>query len=132
MYTLFPIGQITVSKDKDYKTSEEIISLNPNDKRVFADSGRLFENEWNKGFITRDSDGSIKINWKKIADFRIGRYHAKVDLIWDAQEGKEIVSKETSFFFFPWRLVLLLCALILSSIMLYTIIRKYKERKKRK
>jgi hypothetical protein len=119
--------------------------INENEGNVLKDSVRRFEiDQWgNDAFITREpvknEDGKIvendegnqktkiKINWMGLTKFAIGKYEARLALVYDGEEGKQVVRDSVTFWIIPWKLILLLVLVIVVYVSI-----KLDQRKKRK
>ncbi|OIP95974.1 hypothetical protein AUK40_05510 [Candidatus Wirthbacteria bacterium CG2_30_54_11] len=95
---------------------------------VMPGSIRKYQSFWSEAFMVNeyrlDQDGNyvrddkgnkitdLKVNWKQINLFRFGLHHAKVILAFDTPEGEKVVEAVTTFWVIPWRLILLIIAII--------------------
>lgn len=112
-----------------YKHGELIkaFTFNEEEGNVLKDSVRRFSiGTWGEDevFITRvpkldkdgneiqDKDGNtktrLKINWDKISHIPIGKYEAKLAVVYDGEDGKEVIHDSIEFWIFPWKLIVLI------------------------
>jgi len=110
---IIPVGQIFISRNREFKDNEGSLGFNEGGQRIFAQAGRRFENIWKEAFIIREDSGEIKVDWNKLTEFRIGKYYAQLNVAWDGKEGKEYISAETSFWVFPWKILIVILLIVL-------------------
>jgi len=127
---LIPVGQIFVSRDKQFQDNIASIQFNESNQRIFYNAGRIFENKWEEGFLVKE-EGKLQINWQKLGLFRIGKYYAQLNLAWDGETGKKFVTAETSFWVFPWKLFLIIVGIILLFVFIRKSRKYLKDRKNR-
>jgi hypothetical protein len=114
-----PVGNIFI-KDWMGKTIGSV-NVNGSQGAVLPDMKRKFESEWNDSFITyvnKMQDGEVvvdksgtpkkelKIRFDKILDLRIGKYTATTLLVINGEKRDIAYEASTSFFIFPWKIVL--------------------------
>ncbi|MBN2100478.1 hypothetical protein JW710_01090 [Candidatus Dojkabacteria bacterium] len=106
--------------------------VNEDEGNVLRESIRRFEvDTWgtDEAFITRvavkDDDGEpvlddegnvktkIKINWDKLSHIPIGKYEAKLALVYDGEEGKELIQDSVTFWIIPWKIILIILLIII-------------------
>lgn len=116
-----------------YKGNSLIATFQVNEKEgnVLRESIRKFEEEtWgtdnffyreaelyeNGSFIT-DKYGNIKTHLKfdfgKLSKLPIGKYKAKITLTYDDNGEKKIINGATSFWIIPWKIILIIFAIII-------------------
>ena len=121
-----------------------VLNVNPEQSAVLPNSERSFQSNWDDGFITvepkteygqpkLDKNGKpeteLKINWSKILDLRIGRYAATTLLVVSTPQRDIPYSAETSFWIFPWKVVLLILAVVVfAGIGFYNTIKNFVRR----
>jgi hypothetical protein len=114
-----PKGNIFV---KDWLGREvAVIDVNQTQGSVLPNSARIFQGFWDDGFITvetkmeagqpkLDKNGkaekTLKIRWDRVLDLRIGRYTASELMVLSTPTKDISYVAETSFFIFPWKVVL--------------------------
>lgn len=114
-----PRGNLFVGRAGE--KNADFLEVNLEKGNILPDSFREFEVKWDDGFpvykdreedgrIVRDSEGNILRDlvwdWKNAANFRFGKYEAKLLLVYD--DGKRDVPIEgvVSFWVLPWKLML--------------------------
>lgn len=105
-----------------------ILTVNEGQGGILPNTKRTFESTWNDGFITYetkmedgeevlDSDGNpqreMKIHYQKLLDLRIGRYTATALMLVSGPDRDYTYEKSISFFVFPWKVVLILTAIVI-------------------
>ncbi len=104
---VIPVGQIFISKNKDFADNAGSISFNDGKKRIFVDAGKNFEDDWSDAFVTRDESGKLDIQFDKLKKFRFGKYYAQLNIAWEENEGMEYIQSVTSFWVIPWKLLII-------------------------
>jgi len=127
---MIPVGQIFVSKNKEFNDNVASISFNDGKHRVLYNGGRKFTNEWEEGFLVK-RDNKLEINWKEMGLFRFGKYYAQLNIAWEDNQGMKYISKETSFWVIPWKLLLILLLIILGLVLIIKGRKIYEKRKNR-
>ncbi len=104
-----------------------ILDVNSTQGTVLPNTKKAFESIWNDSFITEEpkmEDGQIKldkngkpqttlkIKFDKILDLRIGKYTATSLLVISTNTRDIPFQSETSFFVFPWKVVLIAIAFV--------------------
>ena len=94
---------------------------------ILPNSAKILESSWDDGFITvepkleggepkLDKNGKaeteLKFRFDKILDLRIGRYTASELLVVSTANRDIPFTAETSFFVFPWSLILAILVII--------------------
>jgi len=125
---LIPAGNIFV--DKKNETNVGVLEFNLSDGSILPNSYRIFNTSWEDGFpifINKEENGKLILNKKgkvkqkilwnfeNFKNFRIGRYTAKLLLIYDDGERDIPIEASTSFWVIPWRIIL---ALIFISLLI--------------
>jgi hypothetical protein len=105
-----------------------VLDVNAEQGAVLPNSERSFQSVWDDGFITvepklqygqpqLDKNGKpetqLKINWGKILDLRIGRYTATTLLVLSTPQRDIPYQAQTSFWIFPWKVVLIVLAVVI-------------------
>lgn len=128
-----PKGDIFVHRGKSQVAA---LKINPNQGNVLPKSSRTFSVEWSDGFPVyqkKEEDGkaaldkngqqvkALKWDFSKASSLRIGKYTAKMVLVYDDGQRDVPIQGEVSFWVVPWRLLLgLLVVTILVGIGLWT------------
>lgn len=104
------------------------LTINESQGSILPTLNRSFETSWNDGFITYEtkmkdgievigSDGKpereMKIHYQKLLDLRIGKYTATALMLVSGAERDYTYEKTISFFVFPWKVVLVLIAIVI-------------------
>jgi hypothetical protein len=114
-----PMGNIFI---KDWLGRQvALLDVNSAQGTILPNAARQFESDWDNSFITvepkmvggqpkLDKNGkqetSLKINFQKILDLRIGRYTATELLVVSTDKRDLTYQADTSFWVFPWKLVI--------------------------
>ena len=119
-----PLGSIIIYKG-DSKVDE--LEFNTNEGKILKDSSRVFVNEFSEGFIKYspvldENDNPIKkengdIDKKLTFEsgqglFAFGKYRAELTVGYQDGDEYKSVMAETSFWVIPWKLILILIAII--------------------
>jgi len=114
-----------------------ILPVNDTQGTILPNAAKIFESSWDDGFITRepktvngapqlDSKGKqeteLKIKWDKLLDFRIGQYTAQALVVLSTDTRDIPFTATTTFFVFPWRLILTILAIIVLERLLEKVI----------
>lgn len=134
-------GNIHVSPKGDifvYRGKAQVAALkvNPNQGNVLPGSVRTFGVEWSEGFpayVKKEEDGKavldkngqqvkvLKWDFPKASNLRIGKYTAKLVLVYDDGQRDVPIQGEVSFWVIPWRLLVVAAlVMILVGIGLWT------------
>ena len=121
-----------------------VLNVNDTQGAILPNTRKIFENAWNDSFITRelkiedgqvvlDKDGkpktTLKIRFDKILDLRIGRYSASALLVLNTGNRDIPFQAETSFFVFPWMLVIgIILFVIFAGVGFFNTIRNFVRR----
>jgi len=137
-----PTGNIFI---KDW-LGNQIATLTVNDSQgaIIPGLKKTFESTWDDGFITvepkmengdvkLDKNGKpeteLKIRWDKLPSLRIGRYTASELLVISTASRDIPFTVETSFFVFPWKVVIgLILFVIFAAVGFYSTIRSVSGR----
>jgi hypothetical protein len=118
-----------------------VLSLNPNGGFVLPGSNRIFTTAWSDGFPVykpvlgtdgqpvRDKNGKLKQhltwNFSQVPKLRFGHYTATLLLVYNDGTRDIPVSGTVSFWVVPWRLILIILAvLIIPPLAVYLIMRR--------
>lgn len=103
------------------------LSINPNRGNVLPNSTRSFKVEWSDGFpvyVPKSQDGKpinkpdgtpvreLKWDFSKVPSFRLGRYSAKMVLVYDNGQRDVPIEGELGFWVLPWKLMLIVGAVL--------------------
>lgn len=128
------------------------IQINEDEGNILKDSIRLFEEDvWggsNDTFISRvevlddkgepvtDDEGNIKtkinLNWNKLTNIAFGKYEAKLAVVFDGENGKEVIKDSVTFWVIPWKLLLILLAIVVVLISIWMDRNRKKSKKSTK
>lgn len=104
------------------------LTVNEGQGGILPTTKRSFETKWNDGFITYepkmdngeqvvDEQGKpkmdMKIHYQKLLDLRIGKYNATALMLVSGADRDYTYEKTISFFVFPWKVVLVLIAIVI-------------------
>jgi hypothetical protein len=125
-----------------------IIEVNPGLGNVLPGSKRLFESTWTDGFLVQepmiedgiaklDKDGKpltrIKINWDKITSFRLGKYTAKLVLVYDDGKHDVVLESSKEFWVIPYTAIgITLAGLIIVFFIIRLLLKAYVKQQIRK
>lgn len=142
-----PQGNIFLYRgDKQIAT----IRINEDEGNILKDSIRLFEEDiWgspedtfisrvevldDEGKVVRDDDGNIatkiNLNWNRLTNIAFGKYEAKLAVVFDGENGKEVIKDSVTFWIIPWKLLLVLLAIIMILVAIW--LDKSRKKKKRR
>ncbi len=121
-----------------------VLNVNDTQGAILPNTRKVFEVAFNDSFITRepkiedgqvvlDKDGNpkttLKIRFDKILDLRIGRYNASALLVLNTSNRDIPFQAETSFFVFPWMLVIgIILFVIFAGVGFFNTIRNFVRR----
>jgi hypothetical protein len=128
------------------------LTVNESQGAILPSLNRTYESAWNDGFITYepkmkdgiavtnkngDPEREIKIHYQKLLDLRIGKYTATALMLVSGPDRDYTYEKSISFFVFPWKVILVIIAIVIFvGIGLYTtsrsVFRKVKGALRRK
>lgn len=109
-----PSGNLFIQRSFDDEKPIATIPLNKSAAYILPDSSRTFASSWNEGFphyaTEKTSSGEERRNlswdWKQLGSLRMGKYVAKVVLVYnDGQRDVPMVASYT-FWVIPWRLII--------------------------
>lgn len=104
-----PTGNLFIQRS--YTDSQPIttIPINSSNRYILPETTRAFTTTWGDGFpkyTTTSGDNQLQWRWKDIDKLRMGRYVAKVVLIYnDGQRDIPLIAS-TTFWVIPWKLIL--------------------------
>lgn len=108
----------------------ELIDANPKNYRVLPGSARKIESRWGNVFDTAGSgktEDFFQEAKKEFDNFAIGKYSAKLDIVY-GKGNDNFLSREISFWVFPWRILLLsLIALAVFAAVIIALIKRYNK-----
>lgn len=139
-----PKGDIFILRGKSQVSA---LKINPNQGNILPGSVRTFGVEWSEGFpayVKKEEDGkavldkngqqvkALKWDFSKASNLRIGKYTAKMVLVYDDGQRDVPIQGEVSFWVVPWRMLFgLLVVTILVGIGLWTTSRNFWRKLKR-
>ena len=123
-----PRGNIFISSDN--KKDIAILEVNPGLGTIIPNSSRSFTAQWTDGFITREKNDQgayhLVFHWDAITHMRIGKYSARLLLVYDSGQKDATLEAVTSFWVFPWKLFGIIFLAILSGCLaIWLLIRLY-------
>ena len=144
-----PRGVLTIARDSE--TAKPITTLDFNKPlgRVLPNSSRDFIQTWDDGFpkyVTKTLDGQpvpdkngnlqkeLKFNFAETDKFRIGKYHARLVMVYNDGQRDIPLYANVSFWVVPWKIILLVIGFILLQILFIVMALRYRKlyRKNRK
>lgn len=123
---LSPRGNVFVGRAGSQDS--DILEINPEKGNILPGSFREFSADWSDGFpayepviedgkVVRDADGAIRkrLSWSggDISRFRIGKYQAKLLMIYDDGQRDVPLEGVVEFWVIPWRILLGALAVVL-------------------
>lgn len=112
-----PMGEIVLRNTFGQK--KDSLAANPSEGSVLPGSARKFSPVWENGHDSTD-EGFFKKATMQFKHFHAGWYSAELQLGW-GREGHSF-SDTTSFFIFPWQLIVLILSGVLVLFILFKII----------
>jgi hypothetical protein len=107
-----PVGNLFIQREFDDSEPITTIPINEANGYILPGLTRTFDSSWRQGFPRHETlaDGSGKTrlswHWRDIGSLRMGKYVAKVVLVYnDGQRDVPIVAS-TTFWVIPWKLIL--------------------------
>jgi hypothetical protein len=120
-----PIGDIYVSRSVDSTNTDAVLNINSNGGNVLPNSNRDFNATWSDGFpvfqtktiggqVVDNSKGQpiqqLKWNFSHLDKLRIGKYYAKLTLIYNTGHATIPLTGVVSFWVLPWKIILAMIA----------------------
>ncbi len=104
----------------------ELLDSNPNNYRVLPNSVRKIETQWGGALVLdAESDSFLKEAKKEFDNFAIGKYSAKLDVVY-GKGNNNFLSREISFWVFPWRALLIsLAVIVIFAAMIVLLVKRY-------
>jgi hypothetical protein len=145
-----PTGNLFIQRSFDDAEPIASIPINKSNSYVLPDTSRTLSSTWDGGFphyvTTKPADGSkpskhLSWDWRQLGSLRMGKYVAKVVLVYnDGQRDVPLIASYT-FWVIPWRLIiftLLIGGLVVTGVVAWgrvivkgtKKVRKYAWRKK--
>ncbi len=105
-----PKGSIFIQRSFDDKSPIATIPLNASNKYLLPGMTRELSAEWNDGFPHYSTDaasGKAKLSWQwnKLGSLRMGKYIAKVVMVYNDGQRDVPLIQTTSFWIIPWKLI---------------------------
>lgn len=118
-----PYGNIFIQRSATSSTPITTLPVNENKGYILPGSTRTLETTWGSGFpvIKTNANGTTEEvwDWSKIADFRFGRYTAKLVGVYN-DGGRDVpIEGELTFWVLPWKIIL--GALVIVAFIIYGI-----------
>lgn len=109
-----PVGNIFIQRGSDDSTPITTLPVNSGDGYILPDSIRTLSANWSDGFqvvkTATDAAGNIQKNvewnWSQLSSIRVGKYTAKVVVLYNDGQRDVPVVGEVSFWVIPWKLLL--------------------------
>ncbi len=104
-----PQGNIFIQRSFDDAKPLATIPVNPASRYILPDTTRTLTAEWNDGFphyVSKDGQSKLSWQWNKLGSLRIGKYIAKIVIIYNDGQRDVPVTQSTSFWVIPWKLIL--------------------------
>lgn len=108
-----PYGNIYIQRKSN--DAKPIATLPVNEKKgyILPGSTRTLTANWNDGFpvyeISTDASGAeqrkLSWDWKNIANFRIGKYTAKLVAVYNDGQRDVPIESEVTFWVIPWKII---------------------------
>lgn len=144
-----PRGVLTISRSGESAQSIASLDFNKPLGRVLPASSRDFTVNWSDGFpkyVTKTINGQpvpgkdgkqqseLKFNFADTDKFRIGKYHARLVMVYNNGQRDIPLYANVSFWVIPWKIIFLLILFILLQILFVVIALRYRRlyRKNRK
>jgi hypothetical protein len=137
-----PTGSIFISDWLGRQVA--ILNVNEGQGTILPGAARQFESTWDDSFITVEpkieggqpkvdkngkAETSLKFNFSKILDLRIGRYTATELLVVSTPTKDVSYQVETSFFILPWKVILAaLIFVVFAGLGFYSAVKNFVER----
>lgn len=126
-----PRGNIFISSQDHSDIG--ILEINPGIETILPGGSRSFTAQWNDSFITREKNDQGKyhfvIHWDSLTHMRIGKYTARLFLVYDAGQKDVTLEAVTSFWVFPWKTLLIVIGCIVVVVgSLWLLVRWYIRR----
>ena len=104
-----PAGNLFIQRSFEDTNPIATIPINQTNSYILPDTSRKLSTEWVDGFPHYVSDGAGKMHlswdWSKLNSLRMGKYVAKVVLIYnDGQRDVPLIAS-TTFWVIPWKLI---------------------------
>ncbi|MEO6077518.1 MAG: hypothetical protein ABIP54_01915 [Candidatus Andersenbacteria bacterium] len=99
-----PRGNIFISSSSGKEVG--LLEINQPLSAIIPDSSRSFQATWDDSFITYDK--KFVIHWDNLTHFRIGKYTARLLLVYDNGIRDATIEATTSFWVFPYKIILVL------------------------
>ncbi len=123
-----PTGNIYISRNSDLTDNLAAIDVNPGEGNILPHTSRTYSVAWTDGFpmyedkkvngqtVYDDHNQPVRqLSWNfgKLNKIRIGKYYAKVTVIYN--DGKRVVpvTRVISFWVIPWKLLLVLLVIVI-------------------
>lgn len=120
-----PKGNIFIGRGADEAEPLAAIQVNPGGGYVLPGVSRSLNVKWNDGFPSVDDKGNRTWDWSILSHLRIGRYTAKVLVIYDDGQRDSVMEATITFWIMPWKIIIgLILILVLLTVGLITIAKK--------
>lgn len=100
-----PQGNVFIGRNADEQEPMAVLQINPSDGYIIPGSSRNLNVAWDDGFPGRNEKGDLVWDWSKLHKLRIGKYTAKVVLIYDDGQRDIPIESTVTFWVLPWKLI---------------------------
>lgn len=116
-----PGGNVFIQRSSKSNNPIDVLPANPDGSLVLPDTYRNLTIEWANGFPVFQNvseaenvepEKRLTWDWGKAGDIRIGKFVAKVVAVYNDGQRDVPVQAEVSFWVVPWKMILILGALI--------------------
>ncbi len=121
-----PYGNIYLQRTRDSATPISTLRVNEANAYILPGTTRSLDVEWQEGFPVYTpstaaggaTHHSLSWDWNHAADFRIGKYTAKLVAVYNDGTRDIPIEQEVSFWVIPWKAILLLIVAVVGLILL--------------
>ncbi len=120
-----PQGNIFIGRSADEQEPLAVLEINQGNGYIIPTSSRTLKTSWSDGFPSRNADGKLVWDWSKLNKIRIGKYTAKVVLIYDDGERDVPIESTVTFWVLPWKIIIgFVLLLVILGVGIFTVFRK--------
>lgn len=120
-----PKGNIFIGRSGDEAEPLAALEVNPGGGYIIPSSQRILTTEWNDGFPSQNEQNKRIWDWSKLTKLRIGKYTAKVVLIYDDGQRDIPIESVVTFWVIPWKMLSILgVGLVLLFVGFFTTLRR--------
>lgn len=133
-----PVGNIYISRGGGKEIS--ILEVNPGAGSILPKGTREFEAQWVDGFLVKEpviEDGkakldknekpvyTVKINWNKLTEFRVGPYTARLFMVYNDGNKDVTIEGVTTFWVVPYTAIAIIVVTLIVLILIIRFILKW-------